>query len=319
MRFRFTAALLAGLALYGCAGDGPTPAPPTGWFNTLQAQVFNQNCLSAGCHNAQSVAGGLNLTAGASYDALVNVPSQNRVAQADGLLRVVPFAPDNSFLVVKVTAPSAGEGGLMPLGMQALSADDISLIRNWIINGAPNADTAGPTPSLTPAVPTPTASATASLTATASSTPLPPSTGTPTRTVTGTAPPTSTPSATFSASPTPTPTGTPALSFALIQTTIFNTTCATQFCHDASTKSGNLDLEAGVSYGQLVDVVPDNANARNAGLLRVDPGNAANSFLLVKVQGPPPGQGGRMPLGQPKLSDAQIALINQWIAAGAPQ
>jgi hypothetical protein len=319
VRLRFTAALLAALALYGCAGDGPAPAPPGGWFDTLQAQVFNQHCLSAGCHNAQAVAGGLNLSPGASYGALVNVLPQNAVAQADGLMRVQPFAPSNSFLLIKVTSPSAGEGGRMPLGMQPLSADDINLIRTWITEGAPAGGTAVPTDSPTPPAPTPTASVTPSRTATASATPLPPDTGTPTVTVTGTAPPSATPTATFTASPTPSATGTPAVSFALIQTTIFNPSCATQFCHDAATRSGNLNLEAGTSYGQLVDVVPDNASARNAGLLRVDPGNAANSFLLVKVQGPPPAQGGRMPLGQPMLSAAQIALINDWIAAGAPQ
>ncbi|MEO8604980.1 MAG: hypothetical protein ABI629_20600 [bacterium] len=326
MRLRFTPALLAVLGLAGCAGNGPPPAPPEGWFNTLQAQVFNQHCLSAGCHNSQAVAGGLNLSPGASYDALVNVLSDNTVAQADGLVRAKPFAPTESFLLIKVTAPSAGEGGRMPLGMQALSADDIDLIRNWLIQGAPNATTPGLTVSPTPEAPTatPTPSATASATATATVTPLPPDTATPTVTVTGTAPPTSTASvtptvsSTPSASPTPTPSETPAVSFALIQTTIFNPSCATQFCHDAETKSGNLDLEADVSYGQFIDVVPDNANARNAGLLRVDPGVPANSFLLTKVQGPTiPLQGGRMPLGQPKLSEAQIKLINDWIAAGA--
>lgn len=326
MRARIAASLLCALWLAGCAGDGPPPVASGGAFDNIQTQIFNQHCLSAGCHNAQNVAGGLNLTTGVSYDNLVNVLSQNAVAQAQGLLRVEPFNTADSFLLIKVTMPALGEGGRMPLAMQELSTEEIGMITRWIANGAPRTGT--PVPTGTPTVPlsTPTATATASVTPTASATPTPPSTATPSASVTGTAPATSTVTATASetptptASPTPSVTDTPSASFAVIQTTIFNATCATQFCHDSETKSGNLDLDEGVSYSQLINVVPDNENARNAGLLRVAPSDPDNSFLLIKVEGPTvPQQGGRMPLGQLKLSDADIALIRQWIAAGAPQ
>ena len=56
-------------------------------------------------------------------------------------------------------------------------------------------------------------------------------------------------------------------------------------------------LADGQSYGNLVGVPPDNAVARDKGLLRVQPNDPANSFLIVKVTGKPPlGEGSKMPL-----------------------
>jgi hypothetical protein len=81
--------------------------------------------------------------------------------------------------------------------------------------------------------------------------------------------------------------------------------------------SGSLVLIEGMSYDQLVGVQPTNAAARTAGLLRVDPDNPDNSFLLVKVTNPTPLQGSRMPLGELPLSAEQIQLIRDWIASGA--
>jgi hypothetical protein len=48
--------------------------------------------------------------------------------------------------------------------------------------------------------------------------------------------------------------------------------------------------------------------------LRVDPGHPENSFLLVKLEGPPPDQGSRMPLTGAPLTDAEIQRIRDWIA-----
>src|SRR4029450_535747 len=94
--FKSCLALLAGAALFGCAGDGPLTSESRRPFAHIQTNLFNQHCLSAGCHNAQALAGGLNLTNGASYASLVNVVPQNPVAASAGLLRVQPFAPENS-------------------------------------------------------------------------------------------------------------------------------------------------------------------------------------------------------------------------------
>jgi cytochrome c553 len=317
-------ACLALTLLSGCAGNGPPPQDPGGSFDQIQRTVFDQHCLSAGCHNAQSQAGALNLASGASYDQLVNVTPNNPVAQGSGLLRVQPLDPSNSFLLVKLTNPGTGEGTRMPQGMDPLSPSDIANIQQWILAGAPRTGTKGPTPTATAVPPSPTATPPPPPSPTATVTPTPADTGTATPTVTGTPPPTSTatvtPTVTATESPSPTPTVTPTLSaFGVIQTTIFNTTCVDAFCHDAEGMSGGLVLVEGQSYANLVGVTPQNLSARNAGLLRVDAGNPANSFLLVKVGNPPLIQGGRMPLGKLALSAAQIALINDWIAAGASQ
>ena len=83
--------------------------------------------------------------------------------------------------------------------------------------------------------------------------------------------------------------------------------------------AGNLVLDADHAYAQLVGVEPFIDTARAAGLLRVDPGHPENSFLLVKLEGPPPDQGSRMPLTGPLLSaTAEIRLIRDWIAQGRP-
>lgn len=115
----------------------------------------------------------------------------------------------------------------------------------------------------------------------------------------------------------PSPTATQAATLDAIQQTIFSPRCAIPTCHDSAVKSGDLILEAGLSHAQLVGVEPDIDTAREAGLLRVEAGQPDNSFLLIKLEGPPPDQGSRMPLTGALLSDAEVALIRRWIAAGA--
>jgi hypothetical protein len=161
------------------------------------------------------------------------------------------------------------------------------------------------------APPSATASATHSVTPTRTGTPL-----SPTVAATGPLPPTGT--ATPTATPTPSPTPTATSAFATIQDTIFNPNCLSSGCHNARDRAGDLALEAATSHAQLVNHEPDNLSARREGLLRVDPGDPANSFLLRKLEGPPAAQGSRMPLGQPPLAAADIDLIRAWIAAGAP-
>jgi hypothetical protein len=308
-------ALLAAL-LYGCAGDGPPPTAAGSAFDQIQTEIFNQNCLSAGCHNAQFQAGGLNLTAGVSYSQLVDVLSVNAVAQSQGLLRVKPFDPDNSFLIIKLTGPGEGEGTRMPQGMNPLPQSDIDMIRSWILDGAPPPGTAVPT--ATPTADPPTATVTPPPTATET----PSITATVTATVTGSAPPSSTvtdtPTITPTPSDSPSPSPTPTLSlFEQIQTTIFNPTCTEMFCHDAIGMSGGLVLLEGQSFGNLVNVPPQNVAALERGLLRVDPDDPDNSFLLVKLVGPTAAEGLRMPQGKPPLPPEQIELVRQWIEQGA--
>lgn len=115
----------------------------------------------------------------------------------------------------------------------------------------------------------------------------------------------------------PTPTPTIAARLANIQVDIFTPRCAIPTCHDSQYASGNLVLDAQHAYGQLVGIAPDVDAAAAAGMLRVDPGHPENSFLISKLEGPPLGQGSRMPLTGDPLTADQVQLIADWIAAGA--
>jgi hypothetical protein len=310
--------LLAAAVTNGCAGDGPVTTGASSAFDTIQEQIFNPNCLSGGCHNAQSRAGNMNLSPGASYDEIVGKLADNPAARADGLLRVEPLDPDNSFLMIKLIDPTSVQGGRMPLNQPPLSAQDIQMIRDWIADGAPRGDvTASPTVTATPTLPPPTATATPTPT-----TPAPTATATPTvsRSVTVEVPsPTPTATATPSETPTATATINPDATLEHIQETIFTPRCAVPTCHDSASNMGDLVLEPATSFQDLVDVMPFNSNARNAGLLRVDPGNPDDSYLVIKLEGPPIELGFRMPLVGDPLPAEDIQLVRDWIAMGASQ
>ena len=105
----------------------------------------------------------------------------------------------------------------------------------------------------------------------------------------------------------------------LIQTAIFeHKGCTNDLCH-GSTRSGGLDLRAGVSYDNIVDA-PSLASA----LKRVEPGEQELSLLWLKLaaktlgrQGVP---GSPMPADpQPALSADELEAMRIWIHEGAPR
>jgi hypothetical protein len=51
---------------------------------------------------------------------------------------VKPGSPDSSLLFVKIIAPDANQGEVMPKGADKLTQNSIDAIRRWILNGAPN-------------------------------------------------------------------------------------------------------------------------------------------------------------------------------------
>lgn len=106
---------------------------------------------------------------------------------------------------------------------------------------------------------------------------------------------------------------------AAIQSEIFNQSCVSGSCHNLIARAGNLALVDGASYGQLVGVAADNFAAHQAGLSRVTPFQPDVSFLLIKLTNPTQAEGSRMPLSAAPLSAAQIDMIRQWIANGAPE
>ena len=100
-----------------------------------------------------------------------------------------------------------------------------------------------------------------------------------------------------------------------IQAQILNPACTACHTDEGRTPSGGLNLKSGTSYAQLVSV----ASVGKAGAVRVIPGNPSGSYLVQKLEGAADIVGLRMPRnGPPYLTDAQVALIRQWIQNGAP-
>lgn len=103
-------------------------------------------------------------------------------------------------------------------------------------------------------------------------------------------------------------------SFEAIQVNIFDARCAPA-CHAGGGASRGLSLERGLSIRMLVDEpsneVPD--------LLRVAPGRADESYLMIKVAPTDERRvGSRMPRnGPPFLTNAEIRGLRRWINAGA--
>ncbi|HEY9109866.1 MAG TPA: hypothetical protein VIN58_24585 [Roseateles sp.] len=106
------------------------------------------------------------------------------------------------------------------------------------------------------------------------------------------------------------PSGPMTASFGSIQSHVFTPICAA--CHAGGAAPQGLRLDAGNSYAMLVGV----ASAEVPSLKRVEPGNAANSYLIHKLEGHST-VGARMPFGGPYLDATTITLIRQWIDNGA--
>ncbi len=100
--------------------------------------------------------------------------------------------------------------------------------------------------------------------------------------------------------------------FESIQSHVFTPICTA--CHAGASAPEGLRLDAANSYGLLVGV----ASAESPGTLRVKPGDPANSYIIQKLEGHA-AVGAQMPLGEPPLPSATIAMIRQWITDGALQ
>jgi len=118
-------------ALNGCG------AVPTVTLAEIQESIFTPLCATLGCHSGPSPTGNLSLEDGQSHTQLVNVAPFVTLAAQAGQLRVDPGHPENSFLLVKVSgAVPLGEGSPMPLTGNPLTATQIDMIRDWILEGA---------------------------------------------------------------------------------------------------------------------------------------------------------------------------------------
>ena len=132
------------LALAACgAGSGegldqngqPIVSPPSGLQPTLasiQDNVFTVSCAVPGCHGGAGAQQGLRLDPGFSAGNLINVPSP----RDPNLIRVVPGDPDASFIIQKLQGTQT-LGDRMPDGGPYLTTATVNVIRQWILDGAP--------------------------------------------------------------------------------------------------------------------------------------------------------------------------------------
>ena len=97
-----------------------------------------------------------------------------------------------------------------------------------------------------------------------------------------------------------------------LQSSIFTPKCAIPACHLAPFPQQGMELSAGNTYRFTVGV--------DSGELpifkRVAPGEAADSYLYMKIAGDPRIVGERMPLDG-TITAAEIDAIRAWIDAGA--
>ncbi|MBM4269007.1 MAG: hypothetical protein FJ144_20765 [Deltaproteobacteria bacterium] len=151
----------AGMGCGGGSSGGTTPAegndPPTApeppeepqcasyenTFDAIQEVVFERHgCTSDACHGS-AVSGGLDLRAGASLASLLNVDSTGSPYP-----RLVPKRATDSYLFHKLAAATGvGDwditGSPMPVGLPALSPEQLEGLRLWIDAGAPATGSVG--------------------------------------------------------------------------------------------------------------------------------------------------------------------------------
>lgn len=92
--------------------------------------------------------------------------------------------------------------------------------------------------------------------------------------------------------------------------------CANRFCHAPGVETGGLNLSGGKAVAHR-ELLVEATTATVSFSRRVVPGQADESYLVIKVSSPDPGgEEGRMPPGQP-LDVCQISGIRLWIEGGA--
>lgn len=140
--FRCLGLALIALSGAACGGtdDQAAKCAAESTFAQVQEQIFEaRGCTLSSCHG-DSPQSGLDLRKDIAYRNLVNVDSV-----AGDFKRVFPAEQDLSLLYLKVAAKVGGEslaaqgisGGSMPVGENALSEEDLGLLRAWIRGGAP--------------------------------------------------------------------------------------------------------------------------------------------------------------------------------------
>ena len=100
--------------------------------------------------------------------------------------------------------------------------------------------------------------------------------------------------------------------FQSIQDNVFTPICAK--CHVGASAPEGLQLSEGNAYNNLVGV----PSTEQPSVLRVDPGNPADSYMIRKIMGTSGISGAQMPYMLPPLPTATQAAMAQWVTNGAP-
>lgn len=120
-------------------GTGTCEGPRDGGVSFIRdvQPTFTARC-APGCHTGTAPEGGLNLTSGMAYSALVNVNTSNGCNLA-GDKRVLAFDPKHSMLWQKLTPDGGYCNSPMPNGMAPLrvtAPTEFQKIESWIAQGA---------------------------------------------------------------------------------------------------------------------------------------------------------------------------------------
>ncbi len=119
---------------------GEVVDPNVASFSNMQQHIFKHSCNTSGCHNtaaANNVQHGLVLEGVDVYERLINIDPKNVDAKAAGLKLVMAGKADSSFLFTKCAWTTFKFGNQMPLGADALKANEVEFIKQWINAGAP--------------------------------------------------------------------------------------------------------------------------------------------------------------------------------------
>lgn len=123
--------------------DESTGPPQEVSFQTQLQPVIETFCFGAGCHDddAPGSAGGLNLSPDGPDDPYTNLTT--RMHGFSGMPYVTVGELQDSYLWRKLQGTqldddleNSGSGGRMPLAMDPLSAENMTLFRDWILTGA---------------------------------------------------------------------------------------------------------------------------------------------------------------------------------------
>jgi hypothetical protein len=133
------ATLALTLAACGSPSVGPATPPITGpamTFTDISQQIIAPRCATSACHSGEPPAFWPQLDAEVAYAQIVDVPSQ----QVPTMSLVAPFAPADSYLLLRLRGNGADAGGLAGTMPPNDPLDDASIasIEAWIANGAPN-------------------------------------------------------------------------------------------------------------------------------------------------------------------------------------